>query len=155
VFFIGSIAPTPLIMFAVKKLETKFGIAITASHNPADYNGIKLFTEGGRDASEEVTNKLEGIIQSIDVSNVKRIQFEEGVAEGIIQMIDPFNDYIDTILNMINVDIIRKKGLKIHINSNLTVYNTFWSFPNNSNYVDCTSLVRIRLYAIKDFYPFD
>ncbi|HPY37587.1 MAG TPA: phosphoglucomutase/phosphomannomutase family protein, partial [Clostridia bacterium] len=48
-------APTPLIMFTVKERLLPYGMAITASHNPALYNGIKLFIEGGADAPEELT----------------------------------------------------------------------------------------------------
>ena len=48
-------APTPLIMWTVKDLDLPYGMAITASHNPALYNGIKVFTRGGKDADEDVT----------------------------------------------------------------------------------------------------
>ncbi len=113
VYLIDKIAPTPMIMFTVKKLGTKYGVAITASHNPAEYNGIKVFTEGGRDATETVTRHLESIIATLDKQDVRRIPFEEGLSSNIIEIIDPFNDYIDTILSLIDVDVIRKRGLKI------------------------------------------
>ena len=45
--FINREAPTPLIMFVVKKTGAQYGMAITASHNPAEYNGVKVFTAGG------------------------------------------------------------------------------------------------------------
>lgn len=113
VHFIGHNAPTPMIMYTVKKLETQYGVAITASHNPADYNGIKVFTEGGRDATEEVTGRLEKRIEGIQLKDVKVLEFEKGVKQEIIKNIDPFNEYIDTILAMIDVDAIKKKGLRI------------------------------------------
>lgn len=59
VHFIDRISPTPMIMFGVKDIGTKYGMAITASHNPAAYNGIKVFTEGGRDADKSITDKFE------------------------------------------------------------------------------------------------
>ena len=52
-------SPTPLIMFTVKQLSLPYGMAVTASHNPAIYNGIKIFTAGGRDADQNVTAKIE------------------------------------------------------------------------------------------------
>ena len=52
-------APTPLIMFAVKYYDMAYGMAVTASHNPAIYNGIKVFVKGGRDADETVTADIE------------------------------------------------------------------------------------------------
>jgi len=44
-------SPTPLVMFYVMRHELPYGMMVTASHNPAIYNGIKVFTAGGRDAS--------------------------------------------------------------------------------------------------------
>ena len=40
-------APTPLIMFAVRYYELPYGMAVTASHNPAEYNGYKVYWEDG------------------------------------------------------------------------------------------------------------
>ena len=59
-------APTPLIMFTVQYYGLDYGIAVTASHNPALYNGIKLFTKGGRDAVESVTNELGAAANDVD-----------------------------------------------------------------------------------------
>jgi len=53
--FVNMSCPTPQVMFAVKQLGLPYGAMVTASHNPAVYNGIKLFTSGGRDAAAEVT----------------------------------------------------------------------------------------------------
>lgn len=113
VHFIGHNAPTPLIMYTVKKLEARYGVAITASHNPADYNGIKVFTEGGRDAAEDVTGHLEKLMEGISLEDVKVMDYDKGVKAEIIKGIDPLNEYIDTILSMIDVNSIKKKGLKI------------------------------------------
>ena len=113
VYLIDKVAPTPLVMFSVNRLGTPFGIAVTASHNPADYNGIKVFTKGGRDATEVVTNKFEAGIERISLDDIKAIPFQKGIENGIIERINPFNDYIDTILSMINVEAIKRKNLKI------------------------------------------
>ena len=48
VWFVNLNCPTPQIMFAVKHMALPYGAMVTASHNPAVYNGIKLFTLGGR-----------------------------------------------------------------------------------------------------------
>ncbi|MBO4954704.1 MAG: phosphoglucomutase/phosphomannomutase family protein, partial [Clostridia bacterium] len=111
VWFVDRIAPTPLVMFGVKDLETKYGMAITASHNPAAYNGIKLFTAGGRDASAETTVKFEEILAK--GVTVKAMPFEEGQEKGLIEMADIYNRYIDSIIDMIDMKAIRKKQLKI------------------------------------------
>lgn len=47
VYMINRSSPTPLMMFVVKTHNMPYGMAVTASHNPAIYNGIKVFTAGG------------------------------------------------------------------------------------------------------------
>lgn len=111
--FINKISPTPLIMFAAKELDNYYSIGVTASHNPAHYNGIKIFTQGGRDASEEVTMRIEEYIAKITAADVKTIPYAEGIESGMIIEFNPFNAYIDTILSMIDTDVIRAKGLTI------------------------------------------
>lgn len=113
IYFIKQVAPTPLVMYTVKKMEAPFGATITASHNPADYNGVKLFTAGGRDAKEDVTTLLESLIAKVDPQAIRRLDFEEAKAQNRIEIIDPFNDYIDTILGMINTEAIKKRKLRI------------------------------------------
>lgn len=113
VYFIDKVAPSPLIMYTVQKLNTEYGAAITASHNPADYNGIKIFTQGGRDATQETTDLIEQYIENIKIENVKLITYEMGIEIGLIEVIDPINEYIDTILSMIDIEAIKNRKLKI------------------------------------------
>ncbi|HHX11882.1 MAG TPA: phosphoglucomutase/phosphomannomutase family protein, partial [Clostridiales bacterium] len=112
-YLIHDIAPTPLIMYTVDCLKLKYGAAVTASHNSYDYNGIKLFAGGGRDASLEVTKEIEKILNGLTLKDIKEIEFEEGINLGKIKKIDPFNDYIDYILQDIDVSKIKERHLKI------------------------------------------
>ena len=57
VHFIDKYVPTPVVMFESKEMGATYSACITASHNPADYNGIKIFIEGGRDADEIIKKK--------------------------------------------------------------------------------------------------
>jgi len=111
VYFISRIAPTPLVMFTVKQNNAKYGLAVTASHNPADYNGIKVFVEGGRDAPAEVTDVFERIIS--EGVTPSTIPFDAGMREGKIHVIDPNNDYIDSIISMTDMNAIRSGGLRV------------------------------------------
>ena len=72
-------SPTPLIMFTVKQLGLHYGMAVTASHNPAIYNGIKVFTEGGRDADQEVTGKIEDQISKVDPAKIVSVDYDVAV----------------------------------------------------------------------------
>ena len=106
-------APTPLIMFAVKYYDLPYGIAVTASHNPAIYNGVKVFSKGGRDADQFLTDELERYIRGVDPEEIKSVPFEAGVKQGLIEVIDPMNPYIDTIIRSVNMDSIRSRNLKV------------------------------------------
>lgn len=113
VLLIDKPAPTPMIMFEVKRLNLDYGMAVTASHNPALYNGVKLFIKGGRDADEATTKDVEKYILSLEGEKLGSIDFEEAISEGLVEIHNPFNEYIDEILSQINVDKIRKAGLRI------------------------------------------
>ncbi len=106
-------APTPLIMFAIQNSGTKYGLAITASHNPAEYNGVKLFTEGGRDASAEFTAELEQEINQVTPQDVQWMDYEKGRGVGLIKEINPRNQYIDNILSILDLDTIKERQPKI------------------------------------------
>lgn len=106
-------APTPLIMFVVKRDNLPYGMAVTASHNPALYNGVKIFIEGGRDADAEITDEIEEYIANTNPDDVKVVPFEKAVKEGKVKIINPLNSYIDSIISAINMDAIKEASLKV------------------------------------------
>ncbi len=106
-------APTPLIMFTVRQYGLPYGIAVTASHNPAIYNGIKVFTEGGRDAAEDVTGEIERYIAEADGKPIPAIPYADALEQKRIQKINPFNEYIDSIMALADVEAIKGAHLKI------------------------------------------
>ena len=116
-YVINRSSPTPLIMFTVKQMSLPYGMAITASHNPAIYNGIKIFTAGGRDADKAVTQKIEEAIKKLRPQDVKSIPYSEALASGIIREGYPFNEYIDSVLRMVDVEKIRQANLRIAIDT--------------------------------------
>ena len=106
-------SPTPLIMFYVMRHELPYGMMITASHNPAIYNGIKVFTEGGRDADKTVTDEIERIAEGLDPDAIPEMEYEEALRQGLIREIYPINEYLDDILDKINVKAIREANLRV------------------------------------------
>jgi len=106
-------APTPLIMFTIKNIKTKYGLAVTASHNPAIYNGIKVFTEGGRDASQEVTDDIELEISKITAQDVKSMDYDSAVKLELVKEINPKNAYIDKILSILDIEKIKERQPKV------------------------------------------
>lgn len=112
-YLINKSSPTPLIMFYVMKHDFPYGMMITASHNPAIYNGIKVFTAGGRDANEEQTLDIEKAIAAVSSEDVKEMDYDEAVKAGLVKEIYPLNEYLDNIIAAVNMEAIRDKGLKV------------------------------------------
>lgn len=110
---IDKAVPTPVVMFWVKNNNLPYGACITASHNPADYNGIKLFAEGGRDATEKLTDLIEMQIADLKDGDVQVVDYDAAIESGQIQIIRPLNEFIDSVLAGINVEAIKNANLKL------------------------------------------
>lgn len=112
-YLINKSAPTPLVMFYVMKHEFPYGMMITASHNPAVYNGIKVFTSGGRDADETQTAEIETYIHDVTDIPPEEMEYDVALQKGLIQEIYPLNEYLDNIIAAVDMDKIRDAGLKV------------------------------------------
>ena len=114
-YFVNLAAPTPQIMFTVKHMDLPYGAAVTASHNPAIYNGIKLFTRGGRDAVQEITDAIGAEANALDEADIRSIDFEEALRAGRITFIDPRDAYLDSIMAQIDMNAIRARRPRIEL----------------------------------------
>ncbi|MFQ3228889.1 phosphoglucomutase/phosphomannomutase family protein [Reinekea sp.] len=115
VSFIDRFVPTPIVMFKAKSMGCIYSACITASHNPHDYNGVKIFIEDGRDADEEITEKLEVQMADIKPNDIKTIDFDDAIASGDIVVIYPMNEFVDSVLALLDVDAIRQANLRVLI----------------------------------------
>ncbi|RJX74476.1 phosphoglucomutase/phosphomannomutase family protein [Vibrio sinensis] len=115
VSFIDKFVPTPIVMFKAKEMDCAYSACITASHNPADYNGIKIFIKGGRDADEIITQKVETQIAQLTQAQVLSVEFEQAVENQTIRIINPMNDFVDSIINFIDIEAIKKANLRVLI----------------------------------------
>ncbi len=109
--------PTPVLSFAVRNLGCKSGIMITASHNPAKYNGYKCYGDDGCQMTEHAANNVYSKIQKVDIfSGVKTLTFEEGIKIGKIVYIedDLYNRYLENVMaQSINKDVCKESELKV------------------------------------------
>ena len=112
-YFVNLAAPTPQIMFTVKHMDLPYGAAVTASHNPAVYNGIKLFTRGGRDATEDVTGEISEEANALVDEEILSISFVDARASGRVIFIDPRDEYLDSIMDKIDMDAIRSRRPRV------------------------------------------
>ncbi len=110
-FFVNRSCPTPLIMFYVEKHHMHYGMMVTASHNPAIYNGFKVFTYGGRDASEDQTREIEGYAREIEPKGpIDHLEYEKAKEQGWVVEFNPLNEYLDSIIDKIDMKAIRDWG---------------------------------------------
>ena len=88
VYIFESLRPTPVLSFALRELNCIAGINITASHNPAKYNGYKAYWEDGAQLASEEANTVAEYMRNTDIfDDVKRVDFDKAVDEGKILII--------------------------------------------------------------------
>ena len=83
-----ALMPVPALSFATRYYEANAGIMITASHNPAKYNGYKAYGPDGCQMTDEAANVVYAEIQKTDIlDGAKTISFEEGMKAGLIEYV--------------------------------------------------------------------
>jgi len=116
VHFFKEITPTPLCSFAIRELKATAGIVITASHNPPEYNGYKVYwNDGGQIVPPHDDNIIAEVEKINSPSAIIKADFEESVSKGIIKFIgDEMTDiYISNLKNFIFRKEGESSGLKI------------------------------------------
>ena len=101
------IIPTPVVSFTTKDRSARAGVMITASHNPAEYNGIKFKSSAGAPFSSEMTTAVE---KNLGIHPVKHV-------ENPIQTRDLWSPYRVAIESKIDLKLIQQSGLKVAIDS--------------------------------------
>lgn len=109
--------PTPMLSYAVRALHCAAGIMITASHNPAKYNGYKAYGADGCQITLDVANTVISKIKAVDIFHgVKLVDFDTAVSDGKISYItqDVIEEYYKNVLAQgINTKLCAESGLKI------------------------------------------
>lgn len=107
VFIYKELMPTPALSFAVRHLKCHAGIVITASHNPAEYNGYKVYGSDGCQITLGTANAVLKEINKIDIFNdVKRMNFDDAVDKKIINYIEEKD--IQAFLNAVSTQTLNK-----------------------------------------------
>lgn len=117
VYIYPELMPTPMLSFAVRELKCDSGIVITASHNPAKYNGYKVYGSDGCQMPPQAADIVLEKISHVDVlSGAKVIDFEEGINSGKIEYISQavFDRYLEKVKEQsIHPEIVAESGLKV------------------------------------------
>ncbi len=117
VYIYPELMPTPMLSYAVRELKCNAGIVVTASHNPAKYNGYKVYGSDGcqmtLEAAEIVLNK----IKEVEMFGGAKVEdFDSAMKNGMIEYIDQnvIENYLANVLKQgIHTDIVAESGLKV------------------------------------------
>ena len=110
--------PTPVLSFAVRELKCIAGINITASHNPKQYNGIKVYWEDGAQISPEQAKVVSAEMEKTDMLSVEMCDFETAVNDGRITILESDFDekYIEAVLKeTVDTSIIPETAEKLSV----------------------------------------
>lgn len=101
VYIYKELMPTPMLSFAVRRLKCDAGVVVTASHNPAKYNGYKAYGPDGCQLGLEAADYVLSIMNKVDIfDDVKTVDFDKAVAEGKIEYIGDgiIEEYLNCVL---------------------------------------------------------
>lgn len=114
VYLFDKITPTPVLSFAVRHLGCIAGIVITASHNPKEYNGYKVYDENGCQLVPSLADKVIAHVQEItDYRAVPRLDFEVALQSGMIQMVG--DEVLDAFLDAVKTQALYTEPSKLKI----------------------------------------
>lgn len=100
VYIYKELEPTPCLSYAIRKFHTSGGIILTASHNPAKYNGYKCYDYNGYQMTDEEAAETYEYIQKVDYfTGIKSMDFDEAVSKGLIEYMDQdvIEDFLDEV----------------------------------------------------------
>ncbi len=113
----SELMPTPMLSWAVRSLKCDAGVMVTASHNPAKYNGYKVYGSDGCQVTIEAADEILGYINKTDVfTGVKTADFDESVKTGLISYIgdDIIDAYMAEVRNQsLHPEVCESAGLKV------------------------------------------
>ena len=121
VYLYESLRPTPMLSFAVRHLNADAGIVVTASHNPKEYNGYKVYGSDGGQVTDNAANEILSYINNIDIFNdVKMMSKEEAIEKGLLVYIgeDVDNAYYEKVESLV----VNKQLVKEHASELKIIY---------------------------------
>ena len=117
VYLYEELEPTPCLSFAIRHFKTSSGIILTASHNPAKYNGYKCYNENGYQMTDEEASETYDFIQKVDYfTGIKTMDFDEAKQKGLIEYMgqDVIDLFLDEVIKQcVNFGICEKADLNV------------------------------------------
>jgi phosphomannomutase/CTP:molybdopterin cytidylyltransferase MocA len=105
--------PTPLITYATAVEGSAYGLVFTASHNPPEWNGLKVFHSDGSLLLDDETRQIETETNALTTSDVIKLELDLALEAGIVRRKDFTNAYVDAVEALIDMESIRNAGLRV------------------------------------------
>lgn len=102
-YLFENVSPTPLVSYAIRKLGVQAGVMITASHNPKEYNGYKVYWEDGAQVSSEIAKIIEKEIDEVEIFKVETLEsIDFGLDFCLIEYVpnEVVDSYVDSVLGL-------------------------------------------------------
>ncbi len=113
VVLLDRVTPTPAVSWAITRQGAAGGIVVTASHNSAEFNGIKYKPDFGGSAPPEIVAQIERHSATALESGVTEMTYEEAVATGRLRTVDPLPDFLTQLGTMVDLEALRGHGLRV------------------------------------------
>lgn len=117
VYITSELQPTPVLSYLVRYFKCQAGIMVTASHNPAAYNGYKAYGEDGCQMTDVAANTVYDEISKLDMfKDVKIADFDESVKSGMIEYVDEsvYDTYLEKVMEQqVNPGVCKGADLKV------------------------------------------
>lgn len=116
-YLFTSLRPTPVLSFAVRQLSATAGIMVTASHNPAKYNGYKVFWNDGAQVTPPHDKGIIGEVRAV-TDEIKKLTKQSALEKGLLVMIDreidvPYEEMV--VSQTLRPELVREKGRELKI----------------------------------------
>ncbi len=118
-FLFDALRPVPVLSYAVRHLHAIAGVVITASHNPPQYNGYKVYGEDGAQVAPEVAESITKVIRATKYTDCRLMDEQEALNSGLLKIIgnrEVDDDYVAQIKTLsINPELLKTEGPKLNI----------------------------------------
>lgn len=118
-YLFDALRPVPVLSFAVRYLKTAAGVIVTASHNPPQYNGYKVYGADGAQLAPEAADEVTSYIRALTYEECLPMSQEEALAKGLLQIVgsrEVDDAYIEMVKTLsLRPELLKKRGGELNI----------------------------------------